>query len=100
MLAHSSYSDLNYPVRYWRTTSQIEVDLILGNDVAVEIKSTNLTKDRHLKGLRVFKEEHQARCLLVSLDLRARKTSDGILILPWEDFLGQLWSNEIINMRS
>lgn len=96
VLAHSSYSDLNYPVRYWRTTSQIEVDLILGNDVAVEIKSTNLTKDRHLKGLRAFKEEHQARCLLVSLDPRARKTSDGILILPWEDFLGQLWSNEII----
>lgn len=97
VLAHSSYSDLNYPVRYWRTASQFEVDLILGvNDVAIEIKSTTIAKDRHLKGLRAFKEEQQARCLLVSMDPRARKTSDEILILPWKDFLSQLWSNKII----
>jgi len=97
VLAHSSYSELNYPVRYWRTASQFEVDLILGmNDVAIEIKSTTLAKDRHLKGLRAFKEEHRSRCLLVSLDSRPRKTNDDILILPWKDFLEKLWSDEII----
>jgi predicted AAA+ superfamily ATPase len=98
VLAHSSYSDLNYPVEYWRTASQFEVDLILGKgDVAIEIKSTTLAKDRHLKGLRAFKEEHKSKYILVSHDPNPRKTNDGILILPWKVFLNQLWANKIIS---
>jgi predicted AAA+ superfamily ATPase len=96
VLAHSSYSDLDYPVFYWRTASQLEVDLILGKDTAVEIKSTEKVTDRHLKGLRAFKEEHTARTILVSRDPRPRKTHDDILILPWQDFLDRLWANDII----
>ena len=98
VLAHSSYSDLNYPVEYWRTASQFEVDLILGKgDVAIEIKSTTLAKDRHLKGLRAFKEEHKSKYILVSQDPNPRKTNDGILILPWKVFLNRLWANKIIS---
>ena len=98
VLAHSSYSDLNYPLEYWRTASQFEVDLILGKgDVAIEIKSTTLAKDRHLKGLRAFKEEHKSKYILVSHDPNPRKTNDGILILPWKVFLNQLWANKIIS---
>lgn len=98
VLAHSSYSELNYPIYYWRTASQFEVDMVLGqNDVAIEIKSTAQARDRHMKGLRAFKEEYKTRCLLVTMDPRERKTSDGILILPWKTFLERLWSNEIIS---
>lgn len=96
VLAHSSYSDLNYPVTYWRTASQLEVDLVLDTEVAIEIKSTDRVVDKHLRGLRAFKEEHTCSCILVSRDPGPRKTSDGILILPWQDFLERLWSNEII----
>lgn len=40
--AHSSYSGLDYTVSYWRTTSQIEIDFVLGdNEVAIEIKSSD-----------------------------------------------------------
>ena len=98
ILAHSHYSDINYPLQYWRTASQFEVDLILGRgEVAIEIKSTTLAKDRHLKGLRAFKEEHNSKYMLVSLDPKPRKTSDGILILPWKDFLEDLWAGKIIS---
>lgn len=98
VLAHSSYSDLNYPVEYWRTASQFEVDLILGKgNVAIEIKSTTLAKGRHLKGLRAFKEEHKSKYILVSQDPNPRKTDDGILILPWKAFLNRLWANKIIS---
>ncbi len=95
ILAHASYSGLNYPVAYWRTASQLEVDLILGTDIALEIKSTDRAIDRHLKNLRAFKEEHPARGILVSRDPSPRKTADDILILPWQDFLEQLWANQI-----
>ena len=95
VLAHSSYSDLNYKVSYWRTASQFEVDLILENDIAIEIKSADRVVDKHLKGLRAFKEEHDSKGILVSRDPRPRKTPDDILILPWQDFLERLWSGEI-----
>jgi predicted AAA+ superfamily ATPase len=94
---HAAYSELNYPIRYWRTASQYEVDLVLGDgDLAIEIKSTREAKNIHLKGLRAFKEEHKARYILVSLDASPRKTEDGILILPWKEFLARLWGGEII----
>jgi predicted AAA+ superfamily ATPase len=96
VLAHSSYSDLNYPVTYWRTASQLEVDLVLDNRVAIEIKSTDRVVDKHLKGLRAFKEEQTCECILVSRDPLPRKTADNILILPWQEFLDRLWSNTLV----
>lgn len=96
--AHSSYSGLFYPITYWRTTSGFEVDFILGNgDAAIEVKSTSRIQDRHLKGIRAFKEEFDvARCLVVSQDSSPRMTTDGILILPWQDFLERLWNGAIV----
>jgi predicted AAA+ superfamily ATPase len=96
VLAHSAYSEINYPVNYWRTASNLEVDLILGNEVAVEVKSTDRVGDKHLKGLRAFKQEYSAQTILVSRDPAPRKTGDDILILPWQEFLDRLWSNEIL----
>jgi predicted AAA+ superfamily ATPase len=96
VFAHASYSDIDYPVSYWRTASGIEVDLILGDQVAVEIKSTDRVVDKHLKGLRALREEHDFKCLLVSRDQAPRQTHDGILILPWNVFLDRLWAGEIV----
>jgi predicted AAA+ superfamily ATPase len=98
ILAFNHYSGLYFPLSYWRTASQIEVDFLLGNaEVALEIKSTNNTNSHHLKGLRSFKEEHpNARAILVSHDPNPRTTDDGLEILPWEIFLNKLWSGEII----
>lgn len=97
VLAHSSYSDLDYPVSYWRTASQLEIDLILGTEIAIEIKSTGRVTDKHMRGLRAFKEEHPALAILVSRDPRPRQTHDDILILPWQEFLERLWAGEIIH---
>lgn len=64
---------------------------------AVEVKATENPSVDHLKGLRAFAEEHRVkRSLLVCRTLRARKTPDGIEILPWQEFLRQLWAGEIV----
>jgi len=99
ILAHSSYSEIFYPITYWRTASQCEVDFILGDhEIAVEVKATSTANDNHLKGLRTFKEEYKARqYILISLDPRHRKTRDGIDIFPWNEFLKRLWNNKIIS---
>ncbi|MFH2107513.1 MAG: AAA family ATPase [Chrysiogenia bacterium] len=97
VFAWAAYSERDPGIAYWRTASQLEVDLVLGDgQVAVEIKSTTAAGDHHLRGLRAFRQEHEARCYLVSLDPRPRLTSDGLHILPWRDFLDRLWSGRII----
>jgi len=99
VMAHASYSELLYPVAYWRTASQFEVDLILGDhEVAIEIKSTAQPGDNQLKGLRAFKEDFAVKkAILVCSAPRPRTTADGIDILPWEIFLQRLWSGVIIS---
>jgi len=95
--SHSHYSDLNYPVNYWRTASQIEVDFILGDhEVAVEVKSTEMANPRHLHGLKSFTEEYNVKKLiLVSNDPSPRKVGK-IMIMPWKFFLDQLWDGGLI----
>ena len=94
--AYSSYTGTFFPMSYWRTTSGHEVDFIF-DDVALEVKSTSRIQDRHLKGIRAFKEEFNvARYLVVSREASPRRTADGILILPWQDFLDRLWGGGIV----
>ncbi len=95
--AHSSYTGMFYPITYWRTSSGFEVDFVLDNKVAIEIKSTTSANSRHLRGLRALKEEYPTKySILVSCDPTPRQTEDGIQILPWETFLNRLWSGKIV----
>lgn len=95
--AYNSYSRTNAPLHYWRSTSKMEVDLVVGpNLLAVELKATALVQDKHLKGLRALKEEGLLRrYLCVSLDEAPRRTADGIEILPWQTFLERLWAGAL-----
>jgi len=91
------YARQDVEMCYWRSTSQFEVDLVLGRAAAVEIKATHLVQDRHLKGLRALKEEGLLRrYVAVSLDPARRQTEDGIEILPWREFLDELWSGTLL----
>ncbi|GAB6059717.1 ATP-binding protein [Desulfonatronum parangueonense] len=95
--AHCAYSIKSYPLSYWRTSSGLEVDVILGQgDVAIEIKSSDRPNVDHLKGLRAWKEENPAsRCILVSRAAAPRITDDEIEILPWKAFLDLLWDDAL-----
>lgn len=94
--AYNGYMRKKQKLTYWRSTSQMEVDLLIGQKVAVEIKGTSLVSDKHLKGLRALKEESLfKKYIVVSLDQTKRTTNDGIEIIPWKEFLNSLWSNDI-----
>jgi hypothetical protein len=45
------------PLTYWRTTSQIEVDFVIGDSVGVEVKARPFTSRRDYKGLLALAEE-------------------------------------------
>jgi len=95
--AHSHYSGSGHRISYWRTTSGLEVDFILGDaQVAIEVKSTESPADHDLRGLRAWHDEHpQSHRHLVTRAARRRRTEDGIDVWPWSEFLAALWSGEI-----
>jgi uncharacterized protein len=97
LYAHSKYSNLDYAISYWRTTSQIEVDFILGaHQVAIEVKGTNNVQTRHLKGLRSFAEEYPVQQLIVVSTDPVARIIGNISVLPWKLFLEKLWDGKII----
>jgi predicted AAA+ superfamily ATPase len=97
LYAHSNYSGSNYTISYWRTTSQIEVDFILGeNEVAIEVKASSQINSRHLKGLKSFAEEYKVKKQIVVSNDPFLRQIENILIMPWRIFLDRLWEGEII----
>lgn len=95
--AYLSYARSEAILSYWRSTSQFEVDCVIGDRVAIECKATHLAHDTHLKGLRALKDEKIfKKYYLVSLDSTTRRTEDGIEIWPWKDFLAALWEGEVV----
>ncbi|MBU4319517.1 MAG: ATP-binding protein [Thermodesulfovibrionales bacterium] len=89
-----SYSDYvsAEPLSYWRSTSGFEVDFILGDHTAIEVKAKENVSSQDLKSLRALAEEKKLkRYLCISLEARAR-TVEGITILPYRKFLDDLWS--------
>ncbi len=91
-----SYSDYisGEPLSYWRTTSGFEVDFILGDHTAVEVKAKENVSAHDLKSLRAFAEEKKLkRYLCVSLEPR-RRNLENVTILPLREFLEALWGRE------
>ncbi|OGO91641.1 MAG: hypothetical protein A3F10_02460 [Coxiella sp. RIFCSPHIGHO2_12_FULL_42_15] len=98
--AFLAYRGINLPLQYWRSISHFEVDFILGNKLALEVKGTDLVTDKHLKGIRALKEEGQIENYsVISLDPHERLTDDGISVWPWQSFLKKLWAGEFISHR-
>lgn len=84
------------PLHYWRSTSGFEVDFLLGDHTAVEVKAKANVSQQDLKSLRAFAEEQQfKRYLCVSLEPRPRRVAN-IHILPLPVFLTALWSGEYV----
>lgn len=97
--AFVSYRDVDAELSYWRLPSGIEVDFVLGDmDVAIEAKSSARVTRNHLKGLRTLIDEYPEirRRIVVCLEPRARRTADGIDILPAKTFAQRLWGGELV----
>lgn len=88
----------NKEITYYRSSDgKREVDFLIGDDVAIEVKSTKTVTDKHLTSLRELKEEGIfSSYIVISREESPRMLSDGILILPWKEFLARLWNGEIV----
>ena len=80
---------------FWRSTSGFEVDFVLNEETAIEIKATKNISSSDLKGLYALREENKLKkYVVVCFEERPRKI-DFIDILPWRMFLEKLWENKL-----
>jgi predicted AAA+ superfamily ATPase len=96
--AHRVYSGQFYDLSYWRLPSGIEVDFVIDDMAcAIEAKASARVTSDHLRGLREVVRDHRKvkRRILVCTSERARRTEDGIDILPAREFARRLWAGEI-----
>lgn len=94
--AYLSYRRKHLPLGYWQAKSGQEVDFIIGDDIAIEVKTTTKTQDKHLKGLRTLAEEDICqKYYLVSHDKIKRRVGE-INIVHWRSFIDDLWADKII----
>ena len=99
LTAFISYRQVDADLTYWRLASGIEVDFVVGDmSLAVEAKSRSNISSHHLKGLRSLAEDHPevGRRIVVCRESKARKTDDGIEILPVETFIRRLWDHDLV----
>ncbi|MBU0488933.1 MAG: DUF4143 domain-containing protein [Bacteroidetes bacterium] len=97
IMAFSGYHGDNEAISYWRTASGYEVDVIIGSgEIAIEIKSSDEVRSRHLKGLNAFGEEFpDARLIIVSFD-KHKRIMNKVEVWPAEQFLKELWQGGIL----
>ena len=82
------------PLSHWRSTSGFEVDFVLGDHTAVELKAKPNVAPADLKSLRALAEEETLRRLIcVSLEPRPRRIG-ALQVLPLARFLAGLWEGE------
>lgn len=94
--AYLGYFQPDMGMNYWRTqTGGYEVDCIVGERVAIEIKSSERFSDDQLRGLVALKDEKKLKkYFLVSRD-PVRRTVGGIEVLSWNEFIKLMWAGEI-----
>lgn len=97
LLAHRSYSGLDYSIDFWRTKTGLEVDFILGRgEVAVEVKGTDSADTKDLRSLRSFSDEFSPKQSILVCQEKRERLVDRIQIMPWRIFLQKLWAGQII----
>ena len=89
-----SWIDYKHPrskLTYWRSTSNMEVDFCVDEEIAIEVKSSSNVTEKHLKGLKALREEGIFNRYVVVCQEEHPRIIDGIEILPWKYFFEELW---------
>lgn len=93
LIAYKAYREPEIEITFWRTSTGQEVDFIVNDKaLAIEIKGSSRIHDNDLKGLRALLQDGPVkRAVVVCLETQKRVVSPNIEILPWKEFLGELW---------
>jgi len=85
------YQNRRETLSFWRSASGFEVDFLIGDHTAIEVKAKENISAGDVKTLRALAEEKSFKHLLcVCLEPRPRRL-EGVTLLPYREFLEALW---------
>ena len=91
------YRGRDDPLAYWRSRSRLEVDFVVGDAIAIEVKAKPRVAVRDYRGLLALAEEIPLRRkLVVCREPRRRRDDHGVEIVPAPEFLRELWEDRIV----
>lgn len=97
--AYLSYSELNYPISYFRTHDDVEADVVLETQkgfVALEFKASDDWRNSFNAGFKRLRDAlPNVTCIGVFTGERAQK-GDGYSVMPYAEFLEALWADQLI----
>lgn len=97
IVAYNAMRELDFDVSFWRTKTGLEVDFVLGSgEVAIEVKGASRIDKNDVRPLQAFVEEFSPRLALVVCNEKSARVYEGVKIMPWREFLAELWLGKII----
>ena len=89
------YKASDAKLNFWGTHQDTEVDFLINEDIAVEVKATANASHRNIAGLQALAEvKTLQKQILVTRDPVPRQIGD-VQAMPWRHFLSALWAGEI-----
>ena len=83
---------------YWRTADgRFEVDFIVGDNLAIEVKASKRVNSTDLRGLKAIANEAPFKFRIVVCFETTSRIVDGVLIMPWFEFLDKLWADNFMD---
>ncbi|HXV61737.1 MAG TPA: AAA family ATPase [Vicinamibacteria bacterium] len=95
--SYLDYARSDELLTYWRSRSQLEVDFLVHDRVAIEVKAKSRVSPRDYKGVLALGEELDLDRRIVVCDEARRRSDDvGVEIFPVAEFLRDLWAGKIV----
>jgi len=95
--AWSHYFGDGRELSFWRTADGTEVDFVVADELAIEVKATARANARDLRGLRRIGDEHRFRHRILVCREETPRLVDDILVLSTREFLRRLWAGELLS---
>lgn len=97
LLAYQAYRQPEMEITFWRSSSQQEVDFVINDKAwAIEIKGGQRVHAGDGHGLKALLEDGPVkRAVIVCLESQRRMLDRQIEVLPWREFLDELWNTSL-----
>jgi hypothetical protein len=95
--AYLSYRGSGLELTDYRSRSQIEVDFVAGDRVAMEVKGGGRVSERDAKPLHALGEDAPIRTkIIVCSEQPERRLESGVRVMPVRRFLEALWGDALV----
>jgi len=94
--AYLSYRSRKEKLYFWRTLDQKEVDFVVGDIAAIEVKATKRLDKSDFKGIHALREEGLIKKYFIVSRDPVDSVRNDTTCLHWKSFIEKLWAGALI----